>query len=342
MAINEAWTVQTAARKAEPAPPLDLSKPIPTWNTPEYPAEWPKNDMSAAAEHAYILHYLLAALSFLLKRRGRPWAVTLDVGLHFVDADGRKRRCDPDMMVMPFPNTERGSLRRQDMPCPPDCVIEVASPSTRNRDLGIKKDWYAWMGVREYWILDPVNSDDPAHFETGLLLPNGPMMGWRLEQGRYEPLATFWDAGARAWSAYSPSLDCGLLFSEALHRQHLDGGYRVVDPETDEPLPDSNERYDQLQEKVVQLAEKDVQLAEKDVQLAEKDAQLAEKDAGITAMLATLAKFRFGDSAAGELRTIMQGTAMPAPEERLVQDWLEAPSAEAFLDRARRYYARPQ
>ena len=97
-AIKEAWTVQTAAREVEPVPPLDLSKPIPTWNTPEYPAEWSKNDMFAAAEHAYILHYLLAALSFLLKRRGRPWAVTLDVGLHFVDADGRKRRCDPDMM----------------------------------------------------------------------------------------------------------------------------------------------------------------------------------------------------------------------------------------------------
>ena len=56
---------------------------------------------------------------------------------------------------MPFPNTGNGSLRRWDMPCPPDCVFEVASPSTVQRDLGIKKEWYAWMGVREYWILDP-------------------------------------------------------------------------------------------------------------------------------------------------------------------------------------------
>ena len=342
MAMKEAWTVQTAAREAKPAPPLDLSKPIPTWNTPEYPAEWPKNDMSAAAEHAYILHYLLAALRLLLKRRGRPWAVTLDVGLHFVDADGRKQRCDPDMMVMPFPNTERGSLRRQDMPCPPDCVIEVASPSTRNRDLGIKKDWYAWMGVREYWILDPVNSDDPVHFETGLLLPDGPMMGWRLEQGRYEPLATFWDAAARAWSAYSPVLDCGLLFSEALHGQHTDGGYRIVDPETDEPLPDSVEKDDLLQEKDALLMQKDNLLVQKDNLLDAKDVQLAEKDAGITAMIATLARFRFGDSAAGELRTIMQGTEVPAPEEKLVQDWMAAPSAKAFLDMARQYYELPQ
>ena len=34
----------------------------------------------------------------------------------------------------------------------------------------------------------------------------------------------------------------------------------------------------------------------------------------------------------------MQDIEVPASEERLVQDWMAAPSAEAFLDMVRRYY----
>ena len=36
----------------------------------------------------------------------------------------------------------------------PDLVVEILSPSTRERDLGIKRDLYARHGVREYWIVD--------------------------------------------------------------------------------------------------------------------------------------------------------------------------------------------
>lgn len=37
----------------------------------------------------------------------------------------------------------------------PDLIIEVLSPSSGNRDMGIKKKLYARNGVREYWIVDP-------------------------------------------------------------------------------------------------------------------------------------------------------------------------------------------
>ena len=37
----------------------------------------------------------------------------------------------------------------------PDFVLEVLSPSTRKRDLNIKKKKYQENGVREYWIADP-------------------------------------------------------------------------------------------------------------------------------------------------------------------------------------------
>ena len=143
---------------------------------------------------------------------------------------------------MPFPNTGHGSLRLQDMLCPPTCVFEVASPSPVHRDLGLKKDWYAWMGVREYRVLDPVDSDEPNAFETGILLPDGrPLAGWQLERGRYAPLGSFWDAAAHTWSAHSSVLDCDILFSQDLHGQPLGGGYRIVDPKTGQPITSAKE-----------------------------------------------------------------------------------------------------
>ena len=37
----------------------------------------------------------------------------------------------------------------------PDLIIEILSPSTSDRDLGIKKDRYELFGVSEYWVVDP-------------------------------------------------------------------------------------------------------------------------------------------------------------------------------------------
>ena len=38
---------------------------------------------------------------------------------------------------------------------PPDVIVEVLSPETRQRDLTIKAALYADFGVREYWVVDP-------------------------------------------------------------------------------------------------------------------------------------------------------------------------------------------
>lgn len=38
---------------------------------------------------------------------------------------------------------------------PPDLVVEILSPATRERDLGAKRQLYARFGVPHFWIVDP-------------------------------------------------------------------------------------------------------------------------------------------------------------------------------------------
>ena len=38
----------------------------------------------------------------------------------------------------------------------PDLVVEVLSSATRRRDRTLKSRWYRRYGVREYWLIDPV------------------------------------------------------------------------------------------------------------------------------------------------------------------------------------------
>jgi len=45
----------------------------------------------------------------------------------------------------------------------PDLIVEVFSPSTESRDRGIKFQDYAFHGVAEYWIIDPVAETVELH-----------------------------------------------------------------------------------------------------------------------------------------------------------------------------------
>ena len=40
----------------------------------------------------------------------------------------------------------------------PDWIIEIASPSTKRTDYGVKLFKYRSAGVREYWIVDPLKN----------------------------------------------------------------------------------------------------------------------------------------------------------------------------------------
>lgn len=57
----------------------------------------------------------------------------------------------PDVLVAPAE-----AFTEKDLPVAPSLAVEVLSPSTALRDLNNKKDKYERIGVRSYWVIDPV------------------------------------------------------------------------------------------------------------------------------------------------------------------------------------------
>lgn len=56
----------------------------------------------------------------------------------------------PDLLVVCFPFLDKIFIER-----PPTLVVEVLSPSTRNKDLTVKRAIYLEQGVRYYVVIDP-------------------------------------------------------------------------------------------------------------------------------------------------------------------------------------------
>jgi Uma2 family endonuclease len=75
--------------------------------------------------------------------------VLQDVFVAFPDSN----RLAPDICW--WSAERRAPKSRGQMTTIPDLVVEVLSPSTRENDLGIKREIYMSTGVRELWLVDP-------------------------------------------------------------------------------------------------------------------------------------------------------------------------------------------
>lgn len=115
-------------------------------------------------------------------RMGRVFLSPADVVLSKFDV------VVPDLLFVA--KDQEDVLTEKNVQGPPALVVEVLSPSTRKRDLRIKRRLFERVGVREYWIVDPdleavqvlrrspdgmltpvadLTTDDDASLETTLL-----------------------------------------------------------------------------------------------------------------------------------------------------------------------------
>lgn len=101
-------------------------------------------------DHSDIIFKLSFVIGGYLIEHKSGYIYTDNVDVHFSDGTLYK----PDLVVV-LKSNEQILAGRKNIYGAPDMVVEVLSYSTRNRDLGVKKDTYEAQGVREYWIVDP-------------------------------------------------------------------------------------------------------------------------------------------------------------------------------------------
>ena len=151
--------------------------------------------------------------------KDRPDVFATGGGFIFYDESDGNRRVGPDFLIA-F-DVDAVYIRDSKMPNylvwkigkVPDFVMEVASSSTAENDLGHKRDLYERLGIQEYWRFDHNDGE----------LYGQPLAGERLVDGVYQPYEINVDEDGSS-KGYSELLD--MVF-------YWDGDeFDVLDPET--------------------------------------------------------------------------------------------------------------
>jgi Uma2 family endonuclease len=178
----------------------------------------------------------------------------------------------PDLLIAFNVDPEAGSDRNgyiiEEQGKAPDFVLEIASPSTGRRDVTVKRDGYAALGIPEYWRFD----------DSGGRHHGAPLAGDRLVDGVYQPIPIE-RIDDRTHQGYSAVLD--------LHLRWEDGRLGWYDPATGRHIPrfrDERDRANQAEAQVGIEQEARTQAearaeAERDRANAEQDRANAEQEA---------------------------------------------------------------
>lgn len=125
-------------------------------------------DMSSPSrQHQDIVMNISAALFDHIKTKGGDCKVYPAPFAVYLNRDNRNY-FEPDISVI----CDRDKLSDRGCEGAPDLIIEVASESTKSRDLFLKLYKYKDAGVREYWVVDPMTSTTHVYefdekYETG-------------------------------------------------------------------------------------------------------------------------------------------------------------------------------
>ncbi len=173
---------------------------------------------------------------------------------------GNNKVClQPDLQVVfGVPRGNRSSYKVWEEGKIADFVLEVASPSTADKDAKHKAQEYARIGVREYWRLDP----------TGSLLTT-PLQGWEANGESYHPVQPVASAARGGWLR---SRVLGLEFRS----QRQDGATVLVcrDPRTGEEFFGDLAESERLRRAAEERASAAAQRASAEAKRANAEAKL--------------------------------------------------------------------
>ena len=185
---------------------------------------YPTTDGQPMAEtqvHGDCMMYVTSALRWWFKKHGRD---DVYVGMNnflYYERGNPRAVVAPDVYVVvgapASPPRDTYMLWKE--PKGPDFVLEVTSASTRRNDERRKRDVYAALGVREYFLYDP---------RAEYLAP--PLQGWRLHEGAYRAVPAVTVLSNRGVAVASEVLGLELRDERAERR------VRLRDPAADEVL----------------------------------------------------------------------------------------------------------
>jgi Uma2 family endonuclease len=177
--------------------------------------EYPSSDGKPMAETELHFKEMVALVEALVSRfEDEPDVyVCGNMLLYYVEGDPRFSVAPDVFLIRGVPKKVRETYLLWKEGRPPSFVLEVTSRTTRREDLGKKKSLYERLGVEEYFLHDPLGD---------YLTPR--LQGFRLVQGRYQPLTAATDGSLR-------STVTGLIYRAEGTDLYL------VDPETGEILP---------------------------------------------------------------------------------------------------------
>ena len=184
---------------------------------------YPTSDGQPMAEtdlHAACMVYVASALRWWFRKHGRDDVYVGSNNFLYYERGNPRAVVAPDVYVVTgAPVGLRDTYMLWKEPKAPDFVLEVTSASTRHNDERRKRDVYAALGVREYFLYDP---------RAEWLAP--PLQGWRLHEGAYRALPAVTVLSNRGVAVASEVL--GLELRDEREERRV----RLRDPATGEVL----------------------------------------------------------------------------------------------------------
>ena len=233
--------------------------------------EYPCSDGQPMAEtdiHAMCMMYVAYALRWWFGRRSHDDAYVGSNNFLYYERGNPRAVVAPDVYVVlgapAYPPRDTYMLWNE--PKEPDFVLEVTSASTRRDDERRKRDVYAALGVREYFLYDP---------RAEYLTP--PLQGWRLKGERYAPMPAVTVLRGRGTVVTSEVL--GLEFRDDREARMV----RLRDPATGRELLTYEEAERAREEEAIARREESAGRQEAEARAAEAEARAAELEARLRA-----------------------------------------------------------
>ena len=130
--------------------------------------------MGETGFHVRAILHLYGALTLFFQQRGDIY-VAADMFWYYQEGNPRANKSPDVMVIKGVDNHERRSFKSWEEGATPRVIFEITSESSMVEDMVTKSSLYARLGVREYFIFDPMREYVSSR-----------MLGFRLREGEYE------------------------------------------------------------------------------------------------------------------------------------------------------------